>query len=100
VIIAKLDPKARWGKHDLKKLGQINLKVRFSDSRSIHLTCLQLDHMFPEIPFRRCEGGWATKRCIMQYLTSLRSRDMTIEDAALEEQVDLSSDAVRQELQS
>jgi hypothetical protein len=100
VIIAKIDPKTHWSKRDDTKVGQINLKVGSRcyarHSRAQYLR--QIDQTFTDLPLRRCVKHWATRRCIMQYVRSLRARDMSLEDAAREEGVDLSSEAVRREL--
>jgi hypothetical protein len=56
--------------------------------------------VFPETPLSRCEGHWATKRCIQQYLRSLKTSNWTVRDATIEEGMDLESPEVQAELEA
>jgi hypothetical protein len=102
VIIACLDPKTHWNKHDNAKKSLINRKVRGSLIRSCtQLTLLeQLDAMYADTLIPRCVGSWATRCAAQQYLHSLAAQGKTIGEAALEEAVNLKSAAVRAELNS
>jgi hypothetical protein len=61
---------------------------------------VQIEKLYPDMPFSRCVNRWAITRCIHQYVRSLRARDCSLLQAAREEGVDLDSESVRQELEA